>query len=72
MNREFIDAGIKLHVTVESKDALKKLEKLMMVLWHTAREQTREDSELNVSSIDSEIYRRIQESENEKEEICYD
>ena len=26
MNREFIDAGIKLHVTVESKDALRKLE----------------------------------------------
>lgn len=72
MNREFIDAGIKLHVTVESKDAFKKLEKLMMVLWHTARAQAREDSELNVHSVDSEIYRRIQESENEKEEICYD
>lgn len=72
MNREFIEAGIKLHVTVESKDALRKLEKLMMTVWHTVREQTREDSELNVSSIDSEIYRRIQESENEKEEICYD
>lgn len=72
MNREFIDAGIKLHVTVESKDALRKLEKLMMVLWHTAREQTHEDSELNVHSVDSEIYRRIQESENGKEEICYD
>ena len=72
MNREFIEAGIKLHVTVESKDALKKLEKLMMVLWHTAREQTREDSELNVSSIDSEIYRRIQESEDGRERIYYD
>lgn len=72
MNREFIDAGIKLHVTVESKDAIKKLEKLMMALWHTAREQAREDSELNVRSADSEIYRRIQESENGKEEICYD
>lgn len=35
-------------------------------------EQTREDEELNVHSIESEIYRRIQESENEKEEICYD
>lgn len=72
MNREFIDAGIKLHVTVESKDALRKLEKLMVSLWHTTREQTREDEELNVHSIESEIYRRIQESENEKEEICYD
>lgn len=72
MNREFIDAGIKLHVTVESKDALRKLEKLMVSLWHTAREQTREDEELNVCSIESEIYRRIRESENEKEEICYD
>lgn len=72
MNREFIDAGIKLHVTVESKDALRKLEKLMMVLWHTVREQTREDSELNVSSIDSEIYRRIQESEDGRERIYYD
>lgn len=37
-----------------------------------SREQTREDKELNIRSIDSEIYRRIQESENEKEEICYD
>lgn len=72
MNREFIDAGIKLHVTVESKDALRKLEKLMVSLWHTAREQAREDEELNVCSMDSEIYRRIQESEDEKEEICYD
>lgn len=70
MNREFIDAGIKLHVTVESKDALRKLEKLMVSLWHTTREQTREDEELNVHSIESEIYRRIRESENEKEEIC--
>ena len=69
MNREFIDAGIKLHVTVESKDALRKL---VVSLWHTTREQTREDEELNVHSIESEIYRRIQESENEKEEICYD
>lgn len=69
MNREFIDAGIKLHVTVESKDALRKLEKLMMTVWHTVREQTREDSELNVSSIDSEIYRRIQESEDGRERI---
>ena len=69
MNREFIDAGIKLHVTVESKDALRKLEKLVVSLWHTTREQTREDEELNVHSIDSEIYRRIRESENEKEEI---
>lgn len=72
MNREFIDAGIKLHVTVESKDALRKLEKLMMTVWHTVREQTREDSELNVSSIDSEIYRRIQESEDGRERIYYD
>lgn len=72
MNREFIDAGIRLHVTVESKDALRKLEKLMMTVWHTVREQTREDEELNVRSIESEIYRKIQESENEKEEICYD
>lgn len=72
MNREFIDAGIKLHVTIESKDALRKLEKLMVSLWRTVKEQTREDEELNVGSIDSEIYRRIQESENEKEEICYD
>ncbi len=72
MNREFIDAGIKLHVTVESKDALKKLEKLMMALWHTTKAQTREDEELNVHSIESEIYRRIRESENEREEICYD
>lgn len=71
MNREFIDAGIKLHVTVESKDALRKLEKLMMTVWHTVREQTREDSELNVSSIDSEIYRRIQESEDGRERIYY-
>lgn len=53
MNREFIDAGIKLHVTVESKDALRKLEKLMVSLWHTTREQTREDEELNVCSIES-------------------
>lgn len=44
----------------------------MVSLWHTTREQTREDEELNVHSIESEIYRRIQESENEKEEICYD
>lgn len=72
MNREFIDAGIKLHVTVESKDAFRKLESLMMAVWHAVREQTREDKELNVRSIESEIYRRIQESENEKEEICYD
>lgn len=72
MNREFIDAGIKLHVTVESRDAFKKLEKLMMALWHTAREQAREDENLNVYSVESEIYRRIRESENEKEEICYD
>lgn len=72
MNREFIDAGIRLHVTVEGKDALRKLEKLVVFLWHTTREQTREDKELNVHSIESEIYRRIQESENEKEEICYD
>ena len=72
MNREFIDAGIRLHVTVESKDAFRKLESLMMAVWHTVREQTREDKELNVCSIESEIYRRIQESENEKEEICYD
>lgn len=72
MNREFIDAGIKLHVTVESKDALRKLEKLMMTVWHTVREQTREDSELNVGSIDSEIYRRIQESEDGRERIYYD
>jgi hypothetical protein len=72
MNREFIDAGIKLHVTIESKDALRKLEKLMVSLWHTAREQAREDEELNVCSMDSEIYRRIQESEDEKEKICYD
>lgn len=72
MNREFIDAGIRLHVTVESKDAFRKLEKLMVSLWRTVREQTREDKELNVRSIESEIYRNIQESENEKEEICYD
>ena len=72
MNREFIDAGIKLHVTVESKDALRKLEKLMMVLWHTVREQTREDSELNVHSIESEIYRRIREGEDGRERIYYD
>lgn len=72
MNRDFIEAGIKLHVTVESKDALRKLEKLMMVLWHTARAQTREDSELNVHSVDSEIYRRIQESEDGRERIYYD
>lgn len=72
MNREFIDAGIKLHVTVESKDALKKLEKLMVSLWHTAREQTREDEELNVCSIESEICRRIQESEDGRERIYYD
>jgi len=38
MKREFIDAGIKLHVTVESKEALKKLEKLIVSLWHTTRE----------------------------------
>lgn len=72
MNREFIDAGIRMHVTVESKDAFRKLESLMMAVWHTVREQTREDKELNVRSIESEIYRRIKESENEKEEICYD
>lgn len=72
MNREFIDAGIRLHVTVESKDELRKLESLMMAVWHTVREQTCEDKELNVLSIESEIYRRIQERENEKEEICYD
>lgn len=72
MNREFIDAGIRLHVTVESKDAFRKLESLMMAVWHTTREQTREDKELNVHSIESEIYRRIREIENEKEEICYD
>ena len=72
MNREFIDAGIKLHVTVESRDALKKLEKLMMALWHTARAQAREDSELNVHSVDSEIYRRIQESKDGSERIYYD
>lgn len=72
MNREFIDAGIRLHVTVESKDAFRKLESLMMDVWHTVREQTCEDKELNVRSIESEIYRRIQESKNEKEEICYD
>lgn len=72
MNREFIDAGIRLHVTVESKDAFRKLEKLMVSLWRTVREQTREDKELNVRSIESEIYRRIKESGNEKEEICYD
>lgn len=72
MNREFIDAGIRLHVTVESKDALRKLESLMVSLWHTVREQTRKDKELNVRSIESEIYRRIRENENEKEEICYD
>ena len=61
MSREFIDAGIKLHVTVESKDALKKLEKLMMALWHTAKAQAREDEDLNVYSVESEIYERIQE-----------
>lgn len=61
MNREFIDAGIRLHVTVESKDAFRKLESLMMAVWHTVREQTCEDKELNVRSIESEIYRRIQE-----------
>lgn len=72
MNREFIDAGIKLHVTVESKDALRKLEKLMMTVWHTVREQTREDSEMNIHSVDSEIYRRIQESEDGRERIYYD
>lgn len=72
MNREFIDAGIKLHVTVESREALKKLEKLMMALWHTAKEQAREDSEMNVHSVDSEIYRRIQESEDGRERIYYD
>lgn len=72
MNREFIDAGIKLHVTVESKDALRKLEKLMMTVWHTVREQTREDSEMNVHSVDSEIYRRIQESEDGRERIYFD
>lgn len=72
MNREFIDAGIKLHVTVESKDALRKLESLRVSLWHTAREQAHEDEELNVHSVESEIYKRIQERENEKEEICYD
>lgn len=72
MNREFIDAGIKLHVTVESKEALRKLEKLMVSLWHTTREQTREDEELNVCSIESEIYRRIQESEDGRERIYYD
>jgi hypothetical protein len=59
MNREFIDAGIKLHVTVESKDALRKREKLVVPLWRTTREQTREDKELNVCSIESEIYKRI-------------
>lgn len=72
MNREFIDAGIKLHVTVESRDALKKLEKLMVSLWHTAREQTREDSEMNVYSVESEIYRRIQDIEDGRERIYYD
>lgn len=72
MNREFIEAGIKLHVTVESKDALRKLEKLMVSLWHTTRVQTREDEELNVHSIESEIYRRIQESEDGRERIYYD
>lgn len=72
MNREFIDAGIKLHVTVESKDALRKLEKLVVSLWRTVKEQTREDEELNVHSIESEIYRRIQESEDGRERIYYD
>jgi hypothetical protein len=72
MNREFIDAGIKLHVTVESEDALRKLEKLVVSLWHTTRKQAREDEELNVCSIESEIYRRIQEGEDGREEICYD
>lgn len=72
MNREFIEAGIKLHVTVESKDAFRKLEKLMMTVWHTARAQAREDSELNVHRVDSEIYRRIQESEDGRERIYYD
>lgn len=62
MNREFIDAGIKLHVTVESKDAHKKLEKLMMGLWHTAKAQAHEDKDLNVYSVESEIYERIQET----------
>lgn len=61
MNKEFIDAGIKLHVTVTSEDALRKLESLMVSLWHTAREQAREDEELNVPSVESEIYKRIKE-----------
>ena len=72
MSKEFIDAGIKLHVTVTSEDALRELESLMMTLWHTVREQAHEDKELNVRSMDSEIYRRIQESEDGREEICYD
>lgn len=72
MNREFIDAGIKLHVTVESRDALKKLEKLMMALWHTARAQAREDEDLGVYSVESEIYERIQEIEDGRERIYYD
>ena len=72
MNREFIDAGIKLHVTVESKDALKKLEKLMMDLWHTAKAQACEDKDLNVYSVESEIYERIQETEDGRERIYYD
>lgn len=72
MSREFIDAGIKLHVTVESRDALKKLEKLMMDLWHTAKAQAREDKDLNVYSVESEIYERIQEIEDGRERIYYD
>lgn len=59
-------------MTVESKDALKKLEKLMMDLWHTARAQAREDEELNVYSVESEIYERIQEIEDGRERIYYD
>ncbi len=72
MSREFIDAGIKLHVTVESKNALKKLEKLMMDLWHTAKAQAHEDEDLNVYSVESEIYERIQEIEDGRERIYYD
>ena len=72
MNKEFIDAGIKLHVTVTSEDALRKLEILMMTLWHTAREQAHEDEDLNVYSVESEIYERIQEIEDGRERIYYD
>ena len=44
----------------------------MMAVWHTAKAQAREDEDLNVYSVESEIYERIQEIEDGRERIYYD